>query len=59
MYIPVRNPKDPVVGLTFEIGRQYTFLITFGNTGGGTGELGEAIIFDVNVQPWDDVEVPL
>lgn len=59
MYIPVRNPKDPAVGLTFEIGRQYIFLITFGNTGGGTGELGEAIIFDVNVQPWDDVEVPL
>lgn len=59
MYIPVKDSKDNNKGLTFEIGRQYVFRLTFGDKDNGSGELGDAIKFDVDVQAWDDVEVNL
>lgn len=59
MYLPVKDPLDVGKGLTFEIGRQYTFRLTFGDSSSGTGEFGDAIDFGVTVAPWDDVEVNL
>jgi hypothetical protein len=56
MYLPVAidNAGTPEA-LTFEIGRQYTFNLTF-----GTGsDLGDAIIFNVDVEGWSEVEVAL
>ncbi len=51
MYIPVivGEDEDPLV---FEFGRQYTFNITFGSTG---GDLGDVIEFEVRTQQWDPV----
>lgn len=48
--------KDPVTGratdpITFEIGRQYNFYLTFGS------EVGDAVKFDVAVSDWSDVEI--
>lgn len=59
MFIPVKDPANNTIGLTFEIGRQYIFRLTFGDSSSGTGELGDAIDFSVDVQPWDDVTVDI
>ncbi|NDV65608.1 fimbrillin family protein [Bacteroides sp. 224] len=47
-YIPVKDPIVAAKGITFEMGRQYNFFLTFGD------EVGEAMSFDVTVGDWTD-----
>jgi hypothetical protein len=50
----------PNKGVSFEIGRQYTLLLTFSlNSGDGSVKVGADLRFDADVDPYDPVPLPV